>query len=157
MYYTIFYHRFSEKTIFLSKFWGNISQYMKKTCFSSPRTGLFVLLIGIAAGVVNGLFGTGGGILIFFFLSRLYRDSEEYSGKDVFAMTVFCVFLMSVSALFRYTAGGYAALADVKPYLLPAGLGGLFGAFLLGRLRLSAVKRIFAILVIYAGMTMLLR
>ena len=53
-------------------------------------TGLFFAVLGggLVAGVVNGLFGTGGGIIIVYLLSRLYAESCEYQTKDIFAMTV---------------------------------------------------------------------
>ena len=48
----------------------------------------FPFVLGsFAAGAVNGLFGMGGGILIFFMLCKLYAENEEYSTKDIFAIT----------------------------------------------------------------------
>ena len=55
----------------------------------------FPLVLGsFAAGAINGLFGMGGGILIYFILCKLYAENEEYSIKDIFVMTVMRVLLM---------------------------------------------------------------
>ena len=115
------------------------------------------VLISLTAGVINGLFGTGGGILIVYLLSWLYRDSASYDTKDIFAMTVGAVILMSCSSLYFYLKNGYVSFSDTSGYLLPAAIGGIIGAFLLDKLNASLMKKIFAVLVIYAGITLIFR
>ena len=53
-----------------------------------------VISLSLLAGVVGGLFGTGGGILIVFLFSRVCKDSDEFDRKDLFAMTVMTVAIM---------------------------------------------------------------
>ena len=122
-------------------------------------TGLFfaVLLTSLFAGVVNGLFGTGGGIIIVYLLSRLYAVSSEYQTKDIFAMTVGSVLILSVASLVMYASCGTVCFADTADYLLPAAIGGVFGAFLLDKTKATLMKKIFAALVIYAGITLIFR
>jgi len=86
-----------------------------------------VVITGLISGVVNGLFGTGGGIIIVYLLSKLYAGSDEYHTKDIFAMTVGSVLIMSAASLGMYVRGGAISWSDTLPYLLPApprGAGG---------------------------------
>lgn len=121
--------------------------------------GIFfaVVITGLVSGVVNGLFGTGGGIIIVYLLSKLYAESDEYHTKDVFAMTVGSVLIMSAASLGMYIKGGAISWNDTLPYLLPAAVGGIIGAILLDRLNAALMKKIFAVLVVYAGITLIFR
>ena len=116
-----------------------------------------VVITGLISGVVNGLFGTGGGIIIVYLLSKLYADSDKYHTKDIFAMTVGSVLIMSAASLGMYIKGEVVTWNDILPYLLPAAVGGIIGAFLLDRLNAALMKKIFAVLVIYAGITLIFR
>ncbi len=118
----------------------------------------FPFVLGsFAAGAVNGLFGMGGGILIFFMLCKLYAENEEYSTKDIFAMTVMSVLLMSLSSVCLYFTSGAFSVEDVLPYILPAVLGGIGGAFALSYIKTSILRKIFAAIMIYGGISLILR
>ena len=116
-----------------------------------------VISLSLLAGVVGGLFGTGGGILIVFLFSRVCKDSDEFDRKDLFAMTVMTVAIMSLSSLFLYMKNGAVSFSDISPTLLPAAIGGLCGAFLLDKIDTKWLNRIFAVLIIYAGATLIFR
>ncbi len=118
---------------------------------------LRVVLVSLAAGFVNGLFGTGGGILIVLFLSHIYAGDPVYQTKDRFAMTVGAIAICSLASTFLYWRRGAFTFADASPFLIPAAIGGLLGAFLLDRLDAALFKKLFALLVIYAGGTLLFR
>ena len=107
---------------------------------------------GLCAGFINGLLGTGGGILIIFTLSKLYPDSDP---KDNFATAIACILPMSVVSAGFYLKGGSVAPGDVMIYILPAIAGGVTGAYLLCRIKASLLKKIFACLVIWAGVNMI--
>jgi uncharacterized membrane protein YfcA len=116
-----------------------------------------VISLSLLAGVVGGLFGTGGGILIVFLFSRVCKDSDEFDRKDLFAMTVLTVSIMSLSSLFSYMKNGAVTISDITPTLFPAVIGGILGAFLLDKIKAGWLNRIFALLVIYAGITLIFR
>lgn len=122
-------------------------------------TGILIAVIagGLASGIVNGLFGTGGGIIIVYLFSRLYAGSDRYHTKDIFAMTVGSVLIMSAASLGIYIKNGAVEWNETIPYLIPAALGGILGAFLLDRIDAAVMKKIFAVLVVYAGITLMLR
>ena len=83
-----------------------ITKLGKSLCKMLP-----LLLGSLAAGAINGLFGMGGGIVIYFILSRLYAQSDEYDAKDIFAMTVISVLIMSLSSVFLYFSSGAFSLS----------------------------------------------
>ena len=72
-------------------------------------------------------------------------------------MTVGSVLIMSAASLGMYIKGEVVTWNDILPYLLPAAVGGIIGAFLLDRLNAALMKKIFAVLVIYAGITLIFR
>ncbi len=119
------------------------------------RTLFLILIFGFAAGLLGGLFGSGGGILIVFLFSKIYANSEKYTERDRFAMTLICTALLSAVSLFSYLKNGAVSFSDILPILLPAALGGITGAFLLDKLPLAFVRKLFAVLIIYAGAVML--
>ena len=116
-----------------------------------------IILIGFSAGVINGLFGTGGGILIVFLFSRIYAKPKEYSKKDCFSMTIAVTLAFSAVSLFGYLKNGSMDTEQLTPIFLPAFLGGIAGAFLLDKINVRILRKIFAGLVIYAGVLLILR
>ncbi len=120
-------------------------------------TFFLIVLMSFSAGAVGGLFGTGGGILIVYLFSRIYQNSPEVDRRDIFAMTVVTVALISLSSLFSYMKSGAVGTSDILPTVIPALVGGLTGAFLLDRVDLRLLNRIFAILIVYAGATLIFR
>lgn len=125
------------------------------------KTSIFKIMtiIGasLAAGIISGLFGTGGGILIVFLFSKIYAKSAKYDQKDCFAMTVASVILISSVSLFSYLKSGDVTSKDILPSLLPAVLGGAAGAFVLDKINTAWLRKLFAAIVTYAGITMLFR
>ena len=119
----------------------------KKTAlgYDLPRA-IAICAAGALAGVLNGLLGTGGGIITVFFLTKLYAREKKYSTKDIFAMTVASSAIMSLSSAAFYLADGAFSLADCAPFVLPAIIGGIIGAVPLDRLDSAVFKKLFALL-----------
>lgn len=115
-----------------------------------------LLLTGAAAGVCNGLIGCGGGIFIVYALSAF--AGGDLDKKDVFSTAVASILPMSaVSVLAYMTGNGAPDASGVSRYLLPAVAGGVVGAFFLDKIKSRALGRLFAILVMWAGLSMILR
>ena len=113
-----------------------------------------LMAVGLAAGLVNGLLGAGGGILIVFGLTPLLgRDAE--SRRDIFANALCVMLPVSVVSLINYTAAGHLPQADFAPILIPCVIGGLAGALLLDRVNTTALQRLFALIVIWSGAAMI--
>ncbi len=112
---------------------------------------ILIVAGGVAAGFINGMLGTGGGIVLVFLLGYLLTDKRGYSPRDVFATVIAAVIPMSVVSAYMYLKDGSVAFADALPYILPGILGGVSGAYLLDKINLKLLKKLFAVMVIYAG------
>lgn len=117
----------------------------------------FLLLCGFAAGTVNGLFGTGGGIIAVFALANVPFFKNLLSPKEIFATTLCAAFIMSLSSVFIYARASGADFSAAIPHLPPALAGGYVGALLLDKVKTGALKKIFALLVLYAGAMLIWR
>ncbi len=113
---------------------------------AAPRAAIATL-----AGLINGLIGTGGGMLLVLGLRALYPDRE----REVMAITTAAVLSFSLLSILLYSTSGNLTLSAALPSILPALLGGLFGALLLGRIRMGALDGIFAALLILSGLRLL--
>ena len=127
------------------------------------KKGVIELLLtaigGLAAGFINGMLGTGGGIILVFLLGYLMRRDPTlkniYSTRDVFATVILAILPMSfVSALF-YIKDGSVNINDALVYILPGIAGGIAGAYLLDKINVKFLKKLFAAMVIYAGVKMM--
>lgn len=115
------------------------------------------ILVGAASGFINGLLGSGGGIIITYYLSRLLSKSEKRE-NGVFANAVATMLPVSVFSLALYYFKGLFEVDGQLVSLLPSALiGGVLGAFLLTKLRFGWVKVIFSALVTLSGIMMIFR
>lgn len=112
--------------------------------------------LGAAAGFVNGLLGAGGGIIMVYAFSAVY-DKDDNGVKDAFASTVAAILPISVVSALTYTFNGAVELSLLPRYIIPAAAGGLLGARLMGSISALWLKRIFALTVIYAGISLITR
>ena len=126
----------------------------------TDKTGLSSFLrlavFGLAAGFANGLLGAGGGIIIVFGLSPLLSFSEN-GKRDVFANALAVMLPVSVVSVISYISKGRLDTDAFGIYALPAVIGGFFGAVLLDRLKLPFIKKLFALLVIWSGVYLIIR
>ena len=123
---------------------------------AKKRSMLFALA-GILSGIVNGLLGTGGGILTVLFLSKIYAKDSSYSTKDIFAITLCSSVIMSMASLLFYLSSGCFSVSDSALYMLAAVPARVLGAILLEKLSSKTMKLIFALLVVWAGISMMIK
>lgn len=102
---------------------------------------------GALAGLANGVFGGGGGMVFVPILSRF----GNLEGRKVYATCVGVIFpVCAVSAavhLFR----GSVSLMQALPYLLGGAAGGYLGGRLYGKVSTKLLKWLFAAFLFYAG------
>lgn len=129
----------------------------------APTVGL-LLALGGGAGFINGLLGTGGGILLVLALrgyGRRHRIGGDAvsaeSQRDIYATALAVMVPISVFSTIQYARAGTLDLGGFAPMLLPTVVGGVLGGILLDRLKLDWVKRLFALLVLISGVLMIVR
>ena len=115
-----------------------------------------LLMLGLAAGFLNGLLGAGGGILIVAGLSRLTRG-RTVEPRTVFATAIAVMLPLSALSAWRYFRHGSLRQETLFVVLLPAVLGGLLGAWLLLRLSPRFLRLLFGALIAVSGVVMLCR
>lgn len=109
-------------------------------------------LSGAAAGLVNGLFGGGGGMVLVPLLNR-WCGVEE---KKAFATCVAVIFPLCVLSAAVFLLRTDFTLSTALPYLLGGLAGGWLGGKWMGRVSVVWLRRIFAAFLLYGGVRYLL-
>ena len=120
------------------------------------------LLLGAVAGFINGLLGTGGGIFLVYALQAIAkRRTDAPAGqdatRDVYAGALSVMLPISVFSAIHYARAGALDLKAFSPLILPSVIGGVLGGFLLDRLGVRWLRRLFALLVLCSGVLMIVR
>ena len=114
-----------------------------------------VLALGLGAGFINGLLGAGGGILIVFGLGKLLRGKIR-DPRSVYASAIAVILPLSILSAIQYFRQGSLEIHKLELLILPAILGGALGGLLLRRLSPAVLSRIFAVVVLISGVTLVL-
>lgn len=107
---------------------------------------------GGAAGLANGLFGGGGGMVFLPILSRWGGLSQ----RKLYATCVGVIFPVCLVSAAVYLWRGGVSLTAALPYLSGGLIGGFFGGRLYGRVSTKFLKWLFAAFLFYAGVKYLL-
>ena len=109
-------------------------------------------LLGLAAGILNGLFGAGGGMATVPMLRTMGLSAEE-----THATSIAIILPLAIASGFFYLQAEQFSLSDAWVYL-PGGLAGaLFGAWLLPRFHSIWLRRIFGAVVVFSACRLLMR
>lgn len=110
-------------------------------------------LIGFIAGLVSGLFSTGGGlILVPSFLYLLEMDSQKARGTSVF-----CILPMVLTSSIFYYKGNFINWKVAILCGIGGAIGGYIGAKLLKKLPEKYLKIAFTIFLIYVSIKMIIK
>lgn len=127
--------------------------YIKPTR-ETKKSLLIFTLICLAAGFLNGLLGAGGGILLVWAFSSCIKDPASDGVRNIFAATLAAVIPITALSACLYGTVSAADMSGMAPLILPAMAGGVIGALLLGKISTAVLKKIFAVLVLYSGISM---
>ena len=127
----------------------------KKKCKTkdknSKKNVLYAILTGCSAGLVNGLFGGGGGMVVVPMLSNLLK----YPSKKAHATAILIILPLSIVSGALYFLFGNFNFSIGLPVTIGALVGGGLGAFLLSKLSAKWVVYIFCVIMAVAGGKML--
>ena len=109
-------------------------------------------IAGGAAGLANGLFGGGGGMVFLPILSRFGRLEQ----RKLYATCVGVIFPVCLVSAAVYIFRGGVSLLTALPYLAGGLIGGFLGGKLYGKVAPKFLKWLFAAFLFYAGVKYLL-
>lgn len=109
-------------------------------------------LYGISIGIVNALFGAGGGLVAVSAFKNI-----GYSQKKAQASAIAVILPLCIISSFVYHIKGYYNISDALPYLPFGLLGAYFGVKWLKKLPDKYLKKVFALFLIYTGIKMITR
>lgn len=110
------------------------------------------MLAGAAAGLVNGLFGGGGGMVLLPLLSRWGTLDQ----KKAFATCVAVILPVCCVSAAVYLWQARPAVAFLLPYLLGGAAGGVVGGLTFRWIPVAVLRVIFGIFLLYGGVRYLL-
>ena len=110
------------------------------------------MAIGFIAGIISGLFSTGGGMILvpaFIYLLKI---------KDIKARgtSIFCILPMVLTSSFFYYKGNYINWKTAILCGIGGAIGGYLGAKLLKKLPEKILKIVFTAFLIYVSYKMIL-
>lgn len=109
-------------------------------------------LAGALAGLANGFFGGGGGmVLVPLLIGRCGLDQRR-----AFATSVAVILPLCALSCLIYFLRGQLDWRGALPYLLGGLLGGAAGGRLFQRLKMDWLRRLFALFLLYGGVRSLL-
>ena len=105
-----------------------------------------IAVAGILIGFLNGLFGSGGGMVAVPLLKALRVEDRKSHATSI----------LIISTLSLFTIGLYLHLGGLQPsdavIYLPGGLlGAIVGALLLQKLPVKWIRLLFSIMVLYSA------
>ena len=126
-------------------------QNTKKTCSKKIKTTIYTILIGCVTGIVNGLFGGGGGMILVPCLTHVLKKEP----KTAHATALLIILPLSVVSGLLYASFGSFDTSVGLPVLIGATVGGGVGSLILPKISSKIVVILFAVTMLVAGGKML--
>lgn len=108
-------------------------------------------LTGILCGAMNGLFGSGGGLIAVPCLEK-----SDFDVKQAHASAIALTSVFSLISCVSYSISGNLNFSEAIKYIPGGLLGALAGALIMKRIDPALLKRIFGLVMIYSGVRLLI-
>ena len=115
--------------------------------FFKEKPKLGAAVSGLMAGLVNGLFGAGGGMLLLPLLTHLCGLKAHVA----FACSVCVILPLSLVSLGVYFLHGSLDFIQALPYLIGGAVGGLAAGRLDGKIPTGLLHRLFGLMLLWGG------
>jgi uncharacterized protein len=124
-----------------------IGDSMKKSIFTTK-----LLLIGFITGLINGLFGSGGGTVLVPCLVFL-MNIEDHKAHATAISIILPLSILSSIIYYQYNVVDIALTANVA---IGSVLGGIVGSMLLNKLPINILRKLFGVIMIIAAVRMVI-
>lgn len=116
-----------------------------------------LLIIGIAAGVLSGLVGIGGGIILVPALIYFLKYNQHQAQGTSLGVLVLPVVFLGFYQYYTFCRQAGTPIDFTVIGLLAAGfvIGGLFGGKIAARLDAELMKKVFALILLYTAFKLL--
>lgn len=116
-----------------------------------------LLLIGLAAGMLSGLVGVGGGIILVPALVYFLHYNQHQAQGTSLGVLTFPVTILAFLTYYRDSLTSGALIEFKVIFIVAAGflIGGVLGSFTAVRIDQHLLKKIFALILFYTGIKML--
>jgi|SRR5688572_27218961 len=118
---------------------------------------IILILIGLAAGVLSGLVGVGGGIILVPALVYFFNYNQHQAQGTSLGVLTFPVTILAFLSYYHDSINTGEPI-QLKVILIIAGgfiLGGLLGSVIAVKIDQQMLKKIFALILFYTGIKML--
>ena len=105
-------------------------------------------LAGLGAGILNGLFGAGGGMV----LSPLLTQLTDLDDQTVFPCSVAILFPICIISLLFSRGWESFCLQQALPYLIGSFLGGICAGFWGKYIPVKWLHKVLGILIVWGGL-----
>ncbi len=116
-------------------------------------TMLKKIIIGFLAGIISGFFGSGGGLILVPAFVYILKMDE----KKARATAIFCILPMVVVTAFFYNKNNYIHWNTGIKCAVGGIIGGIIGSKLLTKIPNKYLKITFALFLIYASITTIIK
>jgi len=108
-------------------------------------------LSGAAAGLVNGLFGAGGGMVLVPMLIKFCKLED----KKAFSSAISIILPLSLVSLYVYYTKDIFPLREAFPYLVGGLGGGTLGGILFKKTSANFLHKFFGLIILWGGVRLL--
>lgn len=109
-------------------------------------------MVGLIAGLFNGMFGAGGGMVVVPMLEKSGIDP-----KKSHATSIVIIAILSLFSLIGYFFSGHIDFQNILGYI-PAGIVGVFmGSWLLKKIKTDFLRRVFGLIMIISSIRLFLK
>ena len=125
---------------------------LKKVEPEKPQDKKQVVAAGIVSGFLNGLFGSGGGVLAVMFLRKIIGDERK-----AHASATLMILIMSIVSFVLYACGGSVDFKQGFAFMPGGVLGAVAGAVFLKNIKGDVLRRVFGAVIAVSGVVMLIK
>ena len=115
------------------------------------KKNISATLLGGLAGLINGLFGGGGGMVVVPTLTDMIGRER----KKAQATAMLVILPLSLISAFLYSSFGYADIHNLIPTVIGTMVGGISGALFLRKTSDGVLFFLFYALMFFAGIKMI--